>query len=143
MAVLSSLIKNAVKAILVSRSGRSALLAGIAGLSRWIASPSSQAKFSAFFSRLLRSGKAGGAGVTGSAVKSSGLLKNVFLGALELLLLKYARRIGFSSSGALALSALAALLWSAMRGKQEGQGRTGSRPSDQVIDVDDYTVIGE
>ena len=143
MAVLSSLIKNAVKAILVSRSGRSALLAGIAGLSRWVSSPSSQAKLSAFFSRLLRPGKAGGAGVTGSAVKRSGLLKNVFLGALELLLLKYARRIGFSSSGALALSALAALLWSAMRGKQEGQGRTGSRPSDQVIDVDDYTVIGE
>ena len=143
MAVLSSLIKNAVKAILVSRSGRSALLAGIAGLSRWVSSPSSQAKLSAFLRRLLSSGKAGGAGVTGSAVKRSGLLKNVFLGALELLLLKYARRIGFSSSGALALSALAALLWSAMRGKQEGQGRTGSRPSDQVIDVDDYTVIGE
>ncbi|HNX39480.1 MAG TPA: hypothetical protein PKK11_02770 [Methanothrix sp.] len=139
MAVLLKLVKGALGAALLSRTTRSALLAGLTGLASWIARPSTQARTMRFFSGLL----------TGKPGSSAGLSKNIFKGAAELLLLKYAKRVGLSSSGALALSALAALLWAAMKGEQGQQGehkdrgQGGNRPSDQVIDVDDFTVVDE
>lgn len=140
MAVLLKLIKSAVSAALASRKARSALLAGLSGVASWIARPSTQARAGRFFRSLFKSGKAGG---------SAGLSKNLFKGAAELLLLKYAKRVGLSSSGALALSALAALLYAAMKGERgetgehKDRGQGGNGPADQVIDVDDFTVVDE
>jgi len=136
MAAILKLIRAAAWSLMLSRTSRDTLLAGLAELSRLIARPSTRAGANGLFSSLLKCRKAGGA---------SGILQNAFKGAEELLLLKYARRIVFSSSGALAISALAALLWAAMKeeGKDKNRTRGGSRPSDRVIEVDDFTVIGE
>ncbi|HOV82143.1 MAG TPA: hypothetical protein PLN19_05785 [Methanothrix sp.] len=135
MAAVLKIIRAAAWSLMLSRTSRDTLLAGLAGLARWIARPSTRAGANGLFSSLLKSRKAGGA---------SGIFQNAFKGA-EDLLLKYARRIGFSSSGALAISALAALLWAAMKeeGRDKNRGRGSSRPSDRVIEVDDFTVIGE
>jgi hypothetical protein len=90
----------------------------------------------AFFTKLAKS-------VPGSAPgsNSSNLLSILFKGAMELLLLRFAKRSGFL--GPAALSALVALLLGTLRGRDENSGTNRRRQKDQIIDHDDYTIMDD
>ncbi len=134
MAVLIKLIKAAISTLLFSRAGRNAIFAGLAGLASWIACPSTITKMRNFLGNLLRAKK---------PVSDNGILRKFFLGALELIILKFSRKAGYSTSGALVLSTLGALLLQALKSERKGHSQSGSRPSGQVIDLDDFTVMDD
>ena len=66
-------------------------------------------------------------------------IMSLFKSAAELVLLRFAKRSGII--GPAALSTLVALLLAMMRGREENPGTSSKRQKDQIIDVDEYTII--
>jgi hypothetical protein len=62
-----------------------------------------------------------------------------FKGAAELLLLRFEKRSGFF--GPAAISALVSLLLAMMRWREENPGTSSKMQKDQIIDIDEYTII--
>jgi hypothetical protein len=50
---------------------------------------------------------------------------------------------GISFSGPAVLSALAALLLAMMKGSEESPGASSKKQKDQIIDIDEYTVVDD
>jgi hypothetical protein len=136
MGLLAKLIKTAISAVLLNKAMRSAFIAALIKSVKWTLQPSRRSGIMAFFAKLAKS-------VPGSAPGNSrsNLLSILFKSAVELLLLRFAKRSGFL--GPAALSALAALLLGTLRGREEKSGTTSRRQKDQVIDHDDYTILDD
>lgn len=136
MGMLIKLIKTAISAVLLNKAMRSAFLAALIKSVNWTLQPSRISQIKAFFSRLLRSAtvSAGGRG-------SSSLLSVLFKGAVELLLLRFAKKRGFL--GPAALSALAALLLNMFKEREENTRTNSRRQNGRIIDHDDYTILDE
>jgi len=138
MTRLLGLIKSIICAVLLSDVTRSALAAAFARSARRIAEPAVISKIILYAAALFGSGAGG---------RSPGFIKTLAQGLLALTVLGSMKR---SSIGRQALiSAIAALLVALMRTDGHGQGR-GSRSKtqsglqgEQVIDIDDYTVVEE
>jgi len=56
-------------------------------------------------------------------------------------IMAFAKRSGVS--GPAALSALAAILLAMMKGREESPGASSKRQKDQVIDLDEYTILDD
>jgi hypothetical protein len=102
----------------------------------WTLQPSRKSQIMAFFSRLMRSAAASAGGKGGSS-----LLSILFKGAVELLLLRFARKRGFL--GTAALSALAALFLNMFKEREDKAGTGSRRQTGSIIDYDDYTILDE
>jgi hypothetical protein len=132
MGMLAKLIKTVISAVLLNKAVRGALIVTLVKLVKWTLRPSTRSRIMAFFSKLVKS-------VPGNSLSNflTGLLK----GIAELALLRFAKRSGFS--GPAALSALAAILLAMMKGSEESPGTSSKKQKDQIIDIDEYTVVDE
>jgi hypothetical protein len=130
MGMLAKLIKAIIGAALLNKSVRNVFIVALIKSMNWILRPSTVSKIMSFFTKRVSS-------APGSS--RSNLLASLFKGIAELALLRYAKRSGFSGSAA--LSALAALLLATMKGRDENSGTSSKRQKDQIIDIDEYTVV--
>lgn len=126
------MIKTVIGAALLNKAVRGTFIAGLIKSVNWAIQPSTISRAMAFFARLLKS-------VTGGSRPN--FLKSLFKGLAELLLLRYAKRSGIF--GPAALSALAAILLAIMRGKEDSSGASSKRQKDQIIDIDEYTILDD
>ncbi len=126
------MIKTVIRAVLLNKAVRGALIVTLVKLVKWTLRPSTRSRIMAFFSNLVKS-------VPGSS--RSNFLTGLFKGIAELALLWFAKRSGFS--GPAALSALAALLLAMMKGSEESPGASSKKQKDQIIDIDEYTVVDD
>jgi hypothetical protein len=67
--------------------------------------------------------------------------RSLFKGAVELLLMQFAKKGGFL--GKAALSALVALLLNMFRERGEKAGTSSRRQTGRIIDHDNYTILDE
>jgi hypothetical protein len=132
MGILAKLIKTVISAVLLNKAVRGALIVTLVKLAKWTLQPSTRSRIMALFANLIKS-------VPGSS--RSNFLTSVFKGIAELALLWFAKRSGFS--GPAALSALAAILLAMMKGSEESPGTSSNKQKDQIIDIDEYTVVDE
>jgi hypothetical protein len=132
MGILVRLIKAVISAALLNKAVRNAFMASLIKSVNWILRPSTISKITAFFANLAKS-------TPGS--DRTNFLTSLFKVAAELALLRFAKRSGFS--GQAALSALAALLLATMKGREENSGTSSKRQKDQVIDIDEYTILDD
>lgn len=132
MGMLAKLIKIIIGAAVSNKAVRGAFIVGLTKSVNWAMQPSTRSRIMAFLTRLLKSGP-------GSSKPN--FLKSIFKGLAEFLLLRYAKRSGFS--GPAALSALAAILLAMMNGRDESPGASGKKQKDQIIDLDEYTIIDD
>ncbi len=132
MGMLAKLIKTVISAVLLNKAVRGALIVTLVKLVKWTLRPSTRSRIMAFFSNLIKS-------VPGSSRPN--FLTGLFKGIAKLALLWFAKRSGFS--GPAALSALAALLLAMMKGREESPGASRKKQNDQIIDIDEYTVVDE
>ena len=129
--MLARLIKTVIGAALLNKTVRNAFVVSLIKSTNWALRPSTRSRIAAFFTNLLKS-------TSGSSRPN--FLASIFKGAAEILLLRYAKKSGFS--GPAALSALAALLLAMMK-VRESTGTSSERQKDQVIDLDEYTIVDE
>jgi len=132
MGMLAKLIKTVISAVLLNKAVRGALIVTLVKLVKWTLRPSTRSRIMAFFANLIKS-------VPGSS--RSNFLTGLFKAIAELALLWFAKRSGFS--GPAALSALAALLLAMMKGSEESPGASSKKQKDQIIDIDEYTVVDD
>jgi len=131
MVILAKLIRTVLKFVLLNKTVRYALIAALLRFGRYAIRPSTISRIKSFASGLGRA--AAGSG-------RSGLLSRLLLGAAELLVLMFAKKGGFTSAGFLS-SALAAMLLSMSRKQEHSQANGGKGEKEQVIDLDDYTIL--
>jgi len=132
MGILAKLIKTVISAVLLNKVVRGAIIVTLVKSVKWTLRPSTRSRIMAFFANLIKS-------VPGSSRPN--FLTGLFKGIVELALLWFAKRSGFS--GPAALSALAAILLAMMRGREESPGASSKRQKDQIIDIDEYTVVDD
>jgi hypothetical protein len=132
MVMLARLIKTVLSAARLNKAVRSAFIVGLIRSVSWIFRPSTLSRIKVFITNLVKS--------TPGSIRPN-ILSSLFKGAAELLLLRFAKRGGVS--GAAALSALAALLLGMMRGQEDSSGPRRKKQKDQIIDLDEYTVVDE
>jgi hypothetical protein len=132
MGMLARLIKTVIGAALLNKALRNAFIASLIGSVNWVLRPSTTSRITAFFSSLAKS--------TPGSIRS-GFLKSLFKGVAELVLLRFAKRSGFS--GLAVLSAIAALLLAMMKGREESPGISRNKKKDQIIDLDEYTILDD
>ena len=132
MGMLAKLIKTVISAVLLNKAVRGALIVTLVKLVKRTLRPSTRSRIMAFFSKLVKS-------VPGNS--RSNFLTSLIKGIAELALLRFAKRSGFS--GPAALSALVALLLAMMKGSEESPGASSNKQKDQIIDIDEYTVVDE
>ncbi len=131
MGTLIRLMKAAIGAALLNETVRSAFLTGVTKSMNYILQPSTSSKIIAFISGSMkpRSGS------------SPSLLQTLFKGALGIVLLKLTRRSRILELAA--FSGLGALLLEMLKTNGGRQNANKKRQTDQIIDVDEYTVIEE
>lgn len=132
MGILVRLIKAVIGAALLNKAVRNAFLASLVKSVNWIFRPKTISRIMAFFTNLVK---------TAPGSSGTNFLASLFKVAAELALLRFAKRSGFS--GPAALSALAALLLATVRGREENSGTNSKRQKDQVIDIDEYTILDD
>lgn len=132
MGILTRLIKTVIGAALLNKAVRNAFVASLIKSANWITRPSTISRITAFFKTLVTS-------TPGSSRPN--FLTGIFKGLAEYALLRFAKRSGFS--GTAALSALAALLLAMMKGREEHPGTSSRKQKDQVIDLDEYTIVDD
>jgi len=130
--MLARLIKAIIGAALLNKAVRNAFIATLMKSVNWIMQPSTISRIMAFFAQLVK---------TTPGSSKSNLLRSLFKGAAELMLLQFSKRSGFS--GTAALSTLAAILLAMMRGGEESQSASSKKKHDQVIDLDEYTILDD
>ena len=126
------MIKTIISAVLLNKVVRGALIVTLVKSVKWVLRPSTISRIMAFFAKLVKL-------VPGNS--RSNFLTGLLKGIAELALLRFAKRSGFS--GPAALSALAAILLAMMKGSEESPGASSKRQKDQIIDIDEYTVVDE
>jgi len=132
MGILAKLIKTAISAVLLNKAVRGAIIVTLVKSVKWALRPSTISRIMAFFARLVKS-------VPGNS--RSNFLTGLLKGIAELALLRFAKRSGFS--GPAVLSALAAILLAMVKGSEESSGASSKKQKDQIIDIDEYTVVDE
>lgn len=132
MGMLAKLIKTVISAVLLNKAVRGALIVTLVKSVKWALRPSTRSRIMTFFANLTKS-------VPGSSRPN--FLTGLFKGIVELALLRFAKKSGFS--GPAALSALAAILLATMKGSEESSGASSKKQKDQIIDIDEYTVVDE
>ncbi|MHB8120294.1 MAG: hypothetical protein ACYDHX_16500 [Methanothrix sp.] len=132
MGILARLIKAVIGAVLLNKAVRNAFIVTLIKSVKWTLRPSTRSRIMAFFTNQVKS-------TPGSSRYN--FLTSLFKGAAELALLRFAKRSGIF--GPAALSALAALLLATMRGREENSGTSCKRQKDQVIDIDEYTILDD
>jgi hypothetical protein len=132
MAILANLIRTVLKSVLLNKTTRYVLIAALLKFGRYFIRPSSISRIKSLFGGLSRAASGSG---------KSSLFSSLLRGAAELLLLIFAKRGGFSGRGV--LSALAAVLLAMSRERDEGQAKEGRRRKEQIIDLDEYTILDE
>jgi hypothetical protein len=132
MGILAKLIKTVISAVLLNKAVRGALIVTLVKSVKWTLRLSTRSRIMAFFANLIKF-------VPGNS--RSNFLTGLFKGIAELALLRFAKRSGFS--GPAALSAFAAILLATMRGREENSGTSSKKQKDQIIDIDEYTVVDE
>lgn len=131
MATMARLIRAVLRLVLLNKAARYALIAVMLKIGKSIIRPSTISR--------IRSFSAGLGGKTAASGRS-GIFSSLLRGAAELLLLIFANKGGFASAGF--LSALTAVLLSMSREQEEqGPSEAGKRENDQVIDLDDFTIV--
>lgn len=130
MAKMARLIRAALRLLLLNKTARFALIAGLIKLGRYILRPST-------ISRIKWSSQ--GLGQKMAASGRSGLFSSLLRGAEELLLLMLSGKVSLSRAGI--LSALAAVLLSMSREQREGRSDDGKAEDEEAIDLDDYTIL--
>ena len=131
MGTLIGLMKAAIGAALLNETVRSAFLTGVTKSMNYILQPSTSSRIIAFVSGLMKP-KSGG---------RPGLLQSLFKGALGIVLLRLTRRSRILELAA--FSGLGALLLDILKASGSRQNDNKKRQTDQVIDIDEYTVIEE
>ena len=126
------MIKTVISAVLLNKAVRGAIIVTLVKSVKWTLRPSTRSRIMAFFANLIKS-------VPGSSRPN--FLTGLFKGIVELELLRFAKRSGFS--GPAVLSALAAILLAMMKGSEESPGASSKRQKDQIIDIDEYTVVDD
>jgi hypothetical protein len=132
MGILVRLIKAVIGAALLNKAVRNAFLASLVKSVNWIFRPKTISRIMAFFTNLVK---------TAPGSRGTNFLASLFKVAAELALLRFAKKSGFS--GPAALSALAALLLATMRGRDENSGTNSKSQKDQVIDINEYTILDD
>ena len=130
MAKMARLIRAALRLLLLNKTARFALIAGLIKLGRYILRPST-------ISRIKWSSQ--GLGQKMAASGRSGLFSSLLRGAEELLLLMLSGKGSLSRAGI--LSALAAVLLSMSREQREGRSDDSKAEDEEAIDLDDYTIL--
>ena len=131
MATMARLIRAVLRLVLLNKAARYALIAVMLKIGKSIIRPSTISRIRSFSIGLGRRTVASG---------RSGIFSSLLRGAAELLLLIFAKKGGLTSAGF--LSALAAVLLSMSREQEEqGPSEAGKRENDQVIDLDDFTIV--
>jgi hypothetical protein len=113
MGMLAMLIKTVIGAALLDKAVRNAFIASLVKTMNWILHP--------------------------STISRPNFFTSLFKGAAELVLLRFAKRSGFS--GTAALSVIAALLLAMMKGREEHPDNSRKKQKDQVIDIEEYTIF--
>ena len=132
MGILVRLIKAVIGAALLNKAVRNAFLASLVKSVNWIFRPKTISRIMAFFTNLVK---------TAPGSSGTNFLASLFKVAAELALLRFAKKSGFT--GPAALSALAALLLATMRGRDENSGTNSKSQKDQVIDINEYTILDD
>jgi len=131
MGTLIGLMKAAIGAALLNETVRSAFLTGLTKSMNYILQPSTSSRIIAFVSGLMKP-KSGG---------RPSLLMTLFKGALGIVLLRLTRRSRILELAA--FSGLGALLLDILKASGNRQNDNKKRQTDQIIDIDEYTVIEE
>ena len=129
MGTLIRLMKAAIGAALLNETVRSAFLTGVTKSMNYILQPSTSSRIIAFVSGLMKP-KSGG---------RPSLLMTLFKGALGIVLLRLTR--GSRILELAAFSGLGAILLDILKAGGSRQNDNKKRQTDQVIDIDEYTVI--
>ena len=129
MGTLIGLVKAAIGAALLNETVRSAFLTGVTKSINYILQPSTSSRIIAFVSGLMKP-KSGG---------RPGLLMTLFKGALGIVLLRLTRRSRILELAA--FSGLGAILLDILKAGKSSQNGDKKRQTDQVIDIDEYSVI--
>jgi hypothetical protein len=132
MGMLVRLIKAVIGAALLNKAVRSAFIVALIKSVNWILRPSTITRIMVFFTNLVKSAQGG---------SRSNFLSSLFKSAVELALLRFAKRSGVF--GSVAFPALAALLLAIMRGREERSDNDLKRQEDQIIDLDEYTILDD
>jgi hypothetical protein len=98
MGILAKLIKTVIRAVLLNKAVRGAIIVALVKSVKWTLWPSTRSRIMAF-----------------------------------------AKRSGFSWPAA--LSTLAAFLMAMTRGREESPGISRKKQKDQIIDLDEYTIV--
>lgn len=129
MGTLMGLLKAAISAALLNKTVRSALLAGVTRSMNWVMQPSTSSRIIAFISSLMKP-------TSGSRPS---LFQTLIKGAFGLVLLRLTR--GSRILELAAFSGLGALLLDILKASVGSQKANKKRQKDQVIDIDEYTLI--
>jgi len=129
MGTLIGLVKAAIGAALLNKTVRSAFLTGVTKSTNYILQPSTSSRIIAFVSGLMKPNSGG----------RPGLLMTLFKGALGIVLLRLTRRSRILELAA--FSGLGAILLDVLKAGKSSQNGDKKRQTDQVIDIDEYTVI--
>lgn len=123
MGMLSKLIKAVIRATLLNKTARYAILGTLTKSAQYLFRPATISKIRSLFSG------------------RTNVLASLINGIIELALLRSAKRAGFSGAGV--LSALAAILLAVMRGRQAKTAPGSKQQENRVIDLDEYTVLDD
>ena len=129
MGTLIGLVKAAIGAALLNETVRSAFLTGVTKSINYILQPSTSSRIIAFVSGLMKPNSGG----------RPGLLMTLFKGALGIVLLRLTRRSRILELAA--FSGLGAILLDILKAGKSSQNGDKKRQTDQVIDIDEYSVI--
>lgn len=130
--MLVRLIKTVIGAALLKKTVRNAFIVALIKSVNWILRHSTITRIMTFSVNLVKSAR-------GS--RRSIFLPSLFKGVVELALLRFARRRGVFVP--VAFPALAALLLAIMRGREERSDNGSKRQEDQIIDLDEYTILDD
>ena len=134
--MLAKLIKAVISAVLLNKAARNAFTNAFIKSARFAFRPSTISKVTSFFSRFVKAAAGG---------SRSGFFRSLLKGLAELAFLRFAKKGGIFSAGA--LSALAAIFLTMMRGRETGPNNSGASKAQgqngQIIDLDEYTVLDD
>ena len=131
MGTLIGLVKAAVGAALLNVTVRNAFLAGVTKSMNYVMQPSTSSRLIALISSLMKP-------TSGSRPS---LVQTLLKGAFGLVLLRLTRRSRILELAA--FSGLGALLLDILKSSGSRQNDDKNRQTDQIIDIDEYTVIEE